>query len=54
MYRRVVPGLPVMMALGNALSDAAKKQAHAKHSGAQPPAEAALRAPAAPPASRAA
>ena len=41
MYKRVVPGLPVMMALGNALSDAAKKQAHTKSSQAQPPAGAA-------------
>ena len=54
MYRRVVPGLPVMMALGNALSDAAKKQARAKHSEAHPPTGAALQPPADPPAARAA
>jgi hypothetical protein len=30
MHRRVVPGLPVMMVLGNALSDAAKKRTETK------------------------
>jgi hypothetical protein len=54
MYRRVVPGLPVMMALGNALSDAAKKQAKARHSEAEPSTVTPHQPPAAPPASRAA
>jgi hypothetical protein len=55
MYRRVVPGLPVMMALGNALSDAAKKQARAK--APEGPAATPLQRPAGgtvPPATRAA
>lgn len=60
MYRRVVPGLPVMMALGNALSDAARKQnqqAHPKSSdpdGAGSPDAGTLRHSASSPATRAA
>ena len=58
MYRRVVPGLPVMMALGNALGEAVRKQSqqtHPKpsdHDGSTDSVVGTLRPPATPPASR--
>jgi hypothetical protein len=61
MYRRVVPGLPVMMALGNALGEAARKQNqrdHSKpaadHNGSTDSVVGTLRPPATPPVTRAA
>ena len=54
MYRRVVPGLPVMMVLGNALSDAAKKRTAAQPSEGRPEVVASIRPPSTQRSSRAA